>query len=92
MSRKIFEDLNNARFLQEAFDATCRQKFIRATLLRRNTYLILFLVGFICIFIAGFGGRMLLSILSLFLSTISLVVMTKYDTQLAFLKIISKQE
>ena len=92
MNLREFGELNNERFLQEAFDATYRKKLVRAALLRRNIYLILFFVGFLCIFIAGLSGWLLLSILSLFLATLSLVVMTKYDTQLFFLKVIAKKE
>jgi uncharacterized membrane protein YjjP (DUF1212 family) len=78
-------ELNTEQFLTEAFDYECRLKLIRAARFRRNVYMALFLVGFACIFVAGLMGRMLLSILSLFLGTLSLVVMTKYDTQLFFL-------
>ena len=92
MDLKSFGDLNNERFLREAFDATCRKKLLHAARFRRNVYMALFSVGFFCIFIAGLSGLRLLSILSLFLATLSLVVMTKYDTQLFFLKIIEEKE
>jgi len=92
MSLKELGGFNSDRFLREAFDAETRKKLIRATRLRRNTYLSLFLIGFFCIFIAGFAGLLLLSILSLFLGTLSLVVMSKYDTQLFFLKILEKKD
>ena len=92
MDLKNFGELNTERFLREAFDATCRKKLIRSARLRRNVYLTLFLVGFFCVFIAGLSGFPLLCILSLFLATLSLVVMTKYDTQIFFLKILAKKE
>ena len=92
MNLREIGELNNTRFLREAFDANLRKKLIRSALLRRNIYLVLFLLGFFCIFIAGFSGWLLLSILSLFLSTLSLVVMTKYDTQVFFLKVIAEKE
>lgn len=92
MSLNLFEDLNNERFLREAFDAKCRKKLIQSARLRRNTYLGLFLTGFVCIFMAGLSGLLVLSILSLFLSTLALVVMTKYDTQLLFLKMLQEKE
>lgn len=92
MDLRNLGELNTERFLHEAFDATCRKRLIRAARLRRNVYLALFLAGFACIFIAGLSGLPLLCILSLFLATLSLVVMTKYDTQLLFLKIIGKKE
>jgi uncharacterized membrane protein YjjP (DUF1212 family) len=92
MNLKEIGDLNNERFLREAFEEKSRQKLLGAARFRRNVYLTLFFIGFFCIFIAGFSGLLLLSILSLFLATLSLVVMTKYDTQVFFLKIIARQQ
>lgn len=92
MDLKDIGELNTERFLTEAFDAACRKKLILAARLRRNVYLALFLTGFACIFVAGLSGQLLLSILSMGLATLSLVVMTKYDTQLFFLKIIVEKE
>lgn len=92
MDLKELGGFNSDRFLREAFDVAARKKLIRSTRLRRNTYLSLFLIGFFCIFVAGFLGLLLLSILSLFLGTLSLVVMSKYDTQLFFLKILEKKD
>ncbi len=92
MNLKEFGELNTDRFLREAFDATCRKKLIWGARLRRNAYLILFLTGFFCIFAAGLAGQTILSILSLFLATLSLVVMTKYNTQLFFLMLLAKKE
>jgi hypothetical protein len=82
------EDQNNARFLEEAFNEDTNAKWERAVLLRRNVYLWLFLTGIACIFITAFTRQLLMSVLSLFLATLSLVVMTKYDTQLTFLRIL----
>ena len=48
-------------------------------------------MALLLIFIAGFSGWAVLSVLSLFLATLSLVVVTKYDTQVFFLKIIAKK-
>lgn len=84
--------LNNEHYLHQAFDPQQRHKLVRAALLRRNVYMVLFFIGIICIFIAGFSGWAGLSVLSLFLATLSLVVVTKYDTQLLFLKIIADNE
>jgi len=92
MNLKEPGDLNNERFLHEAFDAKLRKKLIHAARLRRNVYLALFFIGFFCVFIAGFSGWALLSCLSLFLAMLSLIVMVKYDTQMFFLKIIEKKE
>ena len=92
MNLKEIGELNTERFLHKAFDARYRKKLIRAARLRRNVYLILFLAGFLCIFVAGLSGLLTLSILSLFLATLSLVVMTKYETQLFFLKVIAEKE
>ncbi|MBN2163711.1 MAG: hypothetical protein JXR25_07560 [Pontiellaceae bacterium] len=79
------QDLNNERFLNEAFSPEKNTQWIRATRLRRNVYLVLFLTGIACIFVTAFAQRYLLMVLSLFLAVLSLVVMTKYDTQLYFL-------
>lgn len=88
MNLKIVRELNTEQFLEEAFDPGCQERLIRAAKLRRNVYLVLFLVGFSCVIIAGLLGRTLLSILALFLATVSLVVMSKYETQVYFLKLI----
>jgi len=92
MDLKESGGLNTERFLRKAFDPQCREKLIRASLLRRNIYLTLFLTAFISIFVTALSGAPLLSVLSLGLSSLALVVMTKYDTQLFFLKIISRKE
>ncbi|MEA2069063.1 MAG: hypothetical protein U9P12_07680 [Verrucomicrobiota bacterium] len=86
------EELNSQRFLDEAFDVGHHDKWQSDARVRRNVYLWLFITGFICIFITAFTDQMTLCILSLFLSTISLVVMTKYDTQLFFLRILRVRE
>lgn len=80
------EDLNSKQFLDEAFDPNFHDKWERNARLRRNIYLWLFLTGIACIFITALTDQHMLCILSLFLATISLVVMTKYDTQLFFLR------
>jgi hypothetical protein len=92
MGLKDFGELNTERFLREAFDPHCQKKLIRAARVRRNVYLVLFLLGFFCIFFAGFMSFFLLSTLSLFLALLSLVVMSKYETQLFFLKGIAGKE
>jgi hypothetical protein len=86
------EDLNNDRFLQEAFNEASNARWVRAARLRRNVYLLLFLTGIACIFITAFTRQLLMSILSLFLAMLSLVVMTKYDTQLTFLRMLTPQD
>jgi uncharacterized membrane protein YjjP (DUF1212 family) len=65
-------------------------RMIREAKIRRNTYLGLFAVGFACIIVTALLNEMTLCILSLFLATVSLVVMTKYDTYLFFLKILKE--
>lgn len=86
------EDLNNDRFLEEAFNEETNARWARAALRQRNIYLWLFLTGIACIFITAFTRQLLLSILSLFLATLSLVVMTKYDTQLTFLRMLKLKD
>jgi uncharacterized membrane protein YjjP (DUF1212 family) len=92
MSRKFFEDMNSELFLREAFDVACQEKMIQAARLRRNVYLALFIVGFFCILTAALMGMHMLSVLSLFLATLSLVIMSKYDTQVYFLTLIAKKK
>jgi len=82
------KELNNTRFLEEAFDERHNRRLAKAARFRRNIYLALFFAGFACILATAFTDRMELSILALFLATLSLVVVTKYDTQLFFLRII----
>ncbi len=86
------EDLNNDRFLEEAFNPETNEKWIRAVRLRRNIYLWLFLTGIACIFITAFTMQLYMTILSLFLASLALVVMTKYDTQLYFLSQLQLRE
>ncbi len=92
MKRLKFDDLNNEAFLKDAFNPDTNAKMIRAVRIRRNVYLWLFLTGIVCIFITAFTLQMHMSILALFLATLSLVVMTKYDTQLYFLSKLTLRE
>jgi uncharacterized membrane protein YjjP (DUF1212 family) len=84
--------LNNEQYMKLAFDPKTRNKLVLAARLRRNVYTVLFFIGIICIFVAGLSGWAELSVLSLFLATLSLVVVTKYDTQLYFLEIIATKK
>ncbi len=88
----MLNDLNNDGFLDKAFEASENGGLTRAALLRRNIYLALFITGIACIFIAAFMDHTILSILSLGLATLSLVVMTKYNTQVYFLRAIKLRE
>ena len=74
------EELNNPRFLDEAFIPEKNAQWIRASRLRRNVYLVLFLIGIACVLITSFSRDYLLTVLALFLAMLSLVVMSKYDT------------
>lgn len=88
MKMPKLEDLNNERFLNDAFDEKCRERWITSSRTRRNVYMWLFVVGMFCMFYTAIIDRMTLCILSLFLATVSLVVMSKYDTQLRFLHVL----
>lgn len=88
MNIKDIGELNTERFLNDAFEPTYNPALLKAALLRRNIYLAFFITGTACIFITAFTSQILLCILSLGFSTLSLVVMTKYDTQVFFLRII----
>lgn len=85
------EDINSESFLNEAFDAERNAELSRHARIRRNIYLWLFLTGVACVFITAFTGQMPLCVLSLFLGTLSLVVMTKYDTRLFFLRVLRRR-
>jgi hypothetical protein len=82
------EDINNEAFLNNAFDKAHNEKLISAARLRRNVHLGFAVTGFVCVVITAFTRQFHMSVLSLFLGTLSLVVMTKYDTQLFFLKVL----
>lgn len=92
MNLPKLEDLNSERFLHEAFDEALREQWIGKARIRRNVYMWLFIVGMLCIFYTAIINRMTLCILSLFLAIISLVVMSKYDTQLRFLSILKLRD
>jgi uncharacterized membrane protein len=92
MNLPKLEELNSEKFLNDAFDEHFHNQLEKGTLLRRNVYMWLFIAGFICILITALTDQMILSILSLFLATVSLVVMSKYDTQLFFLKNLKLRE
>ncbi|QBG48357.1 hypothetical protein EGM51_13500 [Verrucomicrobia bacterium S94] len=83
---------DNERFIHEAFDGQMRARWKKGITIRRNVYLGLFIVGMFCMLFTAFTARTTLCILSLALAIISLVVMTKYDTQLHFLKILQMRE
>ena len=80
--------MNSARFLEEAFEEEHRLQWQKGARIRRNVYMWLFIVGLLCMLSTALTERMTLSILSLFLAVVSLVVMSKYDTQLCFLNIL----
>jgi len=82
------EQLNSERFLDEAFEEEHHEKWEKDAKLRRNIYMWMFLTGIACVFITALTSQHVLCILSLFLATVSLVVMTKYDTQLFFLRVL----
>lgn len=86
------EKIDSERFMNEAFDNEMRIRWTKSAIVRRNVYLWLFAVGMVCMLFTAFIGQTTLCILSLFLSTISLVVMTKYDTQIHFLKVLQVRE
>lgn len=92
MNLPKLEDMNSERFLNEAFDQELRKRWIRNARLRRNIYLGLFVVGMLCMFYTAIIDWLILCILSLFLATISLVVVSKYDTQLRFLNVLQLRD
>lgn len=83
---KIFRDINDDEFLDQAFDAEANGRLVLHALQRRNIYLAFFLTGIVCVFLTSFMEQMVLSLLTFGLASLSLVVMTKYNTQLCFLR------
>lgn len=86
------EEINSARFMDEAFDPDMRTRATKHAIVRRNVYLWLFATGMVCLLYTALIEWTTLCVLSLFLSTISLVVVTKYDTQIHFLKILQYRD
>lgn len=87
-----FEKIDSERLVHAAFDETMRTRMTRYALVRRNVYLWLFGIGMACTLYTAFTSCTTICVLSLFLAIISLVVMTKYDTQLHFLKVVQTRE
>ncbi|MDZ8118101.1 hypothetical protein [Pontiella agarivorans] len=92
MNLPKLEKFDSERFMHEAFDKTMRARWKKRISIRRNVYLCLFLIGMLCMLYTALIARTTLCILSLALAIISLVVMTKYETQLHFLKILQTRE
>ena len=88
MNLPKLEEMNSERFMNEAFDQNMRNRWAKSATIRRNVYLGLFAAGMVCLVYTAITEWTTLCILSLFLSTISLVIMTKYDTQIHFLKVL----
>ena len=86
------EEMNSERFLNEVLEENKREQWRKSTLIRRNVYLWLFIIGMLCVLYTALVNRMTLCILSLCLAIVSLVIMTKYDTQLYFLKILKLRD
>lgn len=84
--------LNNANYLDRAFEPEEREKLIKTARLRRTAYLVICFIGIACVAASGFMGLPTLSCLSLLLATLSLVCVTKYDTQIFFLTVIDQKE
>lgn len=84
--------LNNDKYLHRAFDSESREKLVQTARFRRTAYLVICFIGVACVAISGFMGLPLLSALSLLLATLSIVVVTKYDTQIFFLTMIEEKE
>ena len=64
---------------------------IRSTLIQRNIFLCFFIICFLSILACALLGLSTLTVVALFLTTISLVITTKYNTHLLFLRIIQRQ-
>ncbi|HEY5653681.1 MAG TPA: hypothetical protein VIR63_04855 [Pontiella sp.] len=77
------------RLEREAFQEEHNHRWKKGTRRRRNAWIGLFAAGFISIIGTALTNHLILSMLALFFTALSLVIMTKYDTQLFFLKILT---
>ena len=84
--------LNNKHYLHRAFDPHHRKRMVRTARRRRGVYLVICFIGVGCVVASGALRLPTLCCLSLLLSTLSIVVVTKYDTQLFFLTVIEERE
>jgi hypothetical protein len=84
--------LNNKHYLHKAFDPHHRVRLVRTARRRRSIYLVICFIGVACVAVSGVLEQPTLTCLSLLLSTLSIVVVTKYDTQVFFLTLIDKEK
>ena len=92
MRIKGLEDLTSDNLIEEALRSENIEKLIRGARIRRNIYLWLFCISFFCILVGALTSLPTFAVVALFLTTLSLVVITKYDVHLVFLRIIHKQQ
>jgi uncharacterized membrane protein YjjP (DUF1212 family) len=86
------ENLDSDRNIDDAMHSDNIEKLIRGARLRRNIYLCLFFISFLSILLCALISLPTFAIVALFLTTLSLVIITKYDIHLLFLRIIHKQQ
>ncbi|MCF7849488.1 MAG: hypothetical protein K9M45_11615 [Kiritimatiellales bacterium] len=89
---KAWKNLSSDRLIEKAFHTDNLGKLIQAAQIRRNIYLGLFCISFLSILVCALTNRPHVAIVALFLTTLSLVVVTKYDIHLMFLRIIRNQQ
>jgi len=92
MSFPRFEHLNSEQYMNKAFDPEFHDQLEKSARIQRNLFLGLFATGCTGIVMAALTHQFSLSILAASLSVISLVVTTKYKTQLLFLRTINRQQ
>ncbi|MEI6891625.1 MAG: hypothetical protein V5783_05580 [Pontiella sp.] len=83
---------NPTRFLHEAFEEKqriCWQKKVR---IRRNLCLWLFATAAVSVLYSAISQWVISCILSLFLAAAALILMSKFGTQLQFLKIVQRRD
>lgn len=84
--------LNNASYMDKAFDPEQRGRLLRVARFKRTGYLVICWIGVACVFISGLMRVPVISCLSLLLSSLSIACVTKYETQLLFLNGIAAKE
>lgn len=88
MNIKGLKYLNGSQTIDKALHAENLEHLTRAAWIRRAVYLAMFFLSFSMIPVCAITEQMSATITSVFLTTISLVIVTKYDIHIQFLRII----
>ena len=92
MNIKDFGNMDSDQFIDDALHSGHIEQLIRGARIRRNIYLLMFIISFFSIVVCAVISLPTFAVVALFLTTLSLVIITKYDIHLLFLRIIHKQQ